>query len=768
MKKKLGLAFAFIVSLTTLAGCGTNSSSSDNGTGGNGKAEVNETLDTITLKNDKVSLSFIKENGSMTSFKNLDTETDFINESVGGNWSMNIDTSTGDCFESNPTGSQTVLVTSRKQTMTYTSQINDDGAFLTFNYDVKFSSGSKEYQGITVGQTISLLHSDDKVSFDYQITNDNNSIVITTFTGMQLSGIKNDKNDYNLFWPWKEGKIYEEAVKTVKNATDNRARMVAGYPVPFSLQLVQLYNDSESMFYYVKDSSREYKEFNFGAFINKGQHDFQGVSVSDKVSLSCSQYPFIMKEMKKLPTTVIGVSSHGDYYTGSDYYREFLIESEMDRDFNNFVKDWTGFSCLIGTQYGNKQFASYTQAPGFKITYPNWAEMTNQYGVTSTALLGWHQGGFDAMYPDYEFQTGEGFGEEGFRTAMNLGHNNGNTFLAYINLHIADKDSKWSNTIYNSEKGLTNILQSAIKTKGFSNAQSKDDYVNYMIQESYGTGTYYYAMCPASKGFQDAIVAAVTRLRKNGVDGIWFDQLMEMPAKLCYDKSHGHSTPATAYAEGYSELFRRIELAMTENGTGDYIFSSEGTCDAYSKWIDVCGYMWARPLGGRDDASDKHNMSPEITRYTMTSKFLGISGAGAVSGASDEFARAFVMCDPFLADPYKPSVGPLTAIYNQDSTYLHGRYMDMKGTTCTSKDLIYGLTISEDGKTIALNIYNYLDDVTEGAQITIDFTRLGLASSSIKSAINMFSGDNVTFSGNTINIPDLAEVQMTSILISLV
>lgn len=79
----------------------------------------------------------------------------------------------------------------------------------------------------------------------------------------------------------------------VKTAKDDSARMVAAYPLPMSMQLVQLYNDKQSMYYFVADSQREYKEFNFGAFINKGQYDFQGVQVADKVSLSCSRYPFV-------------------------------------------------------------------------------------------------------------------------------------------------------------------------------------------------------------------------------------------------------------------------------------------------------------------------------------------------------------------------------------------------------------------------------------------------------------------------------------------
>lgn len=757
MKKVICIVCLLALCVGLLSGCKEN----PNNDAVDGTVKLTESMDSVTLENGYLSMSFVKENGSMYSFRNNVTKTDFIDGSVGGNWAFAIDTSTGNAFLSNPTGSDTTIVTSRKQKAEVTKKETDNGISLifTYNVDVGVQDGK-----VKVVQTVTLLNDQKDATITYELTNQAANTVVTTFVGAQLTGIKNDKKDYNLFWPYKEGKIYQEAVKTVKTAKDDSARMVAAYPLPMSMQLVQLYNADESMYYYVADSEREYKEFNFGAFVNKGQYDFQGVQVADKVSLSCSRYPFATKGETKTMTTVVGVSSNGDWYDGANKYRAFLTENGMTKQTNALTEQWTGFSVLIGTQYGDKQFASYTQAEGFKDTYTNWAERTNQYGVTTTTLIGWHKGGFDAMYPDYEFQTGNGFGEEAFATAMRTGHANGNTFLAYINAHIADKNSVWSNTVHNTTSGVTNMEQSAIKTKGFAADIAKDDYINYMLRESYGTGTYYYAMCPASAEFRTAIVDAVKRLRNNGIDGIWFDQLMEMPANLCYDESHGHKTPATAYGEGYKQMFAEIESAMA-SVSGNFMFAAEGVCDAYTEYVDVCGYMWSRKLGARD--TDGKNMSPEITRFTIPAKFLGIEGAGTTSGDADEFARAFVMSDPFLADPYKPSVGTLTSVYAQDSTYLTGRYVDMMGASCSAENIIFGLTVSADGKKVVLSAYNYDSEVADGAKVKIDFARLGLGNAKIVSAVEMFTGDKISYNGSEISLPTMEELGITSILIQL-
>ena len=125
------------------------------------------------------------------------------------------------------------------------------------------------------------------------------------------------------------------------------------------------------------------------------------------------------------------------------------------------------------------------------------------------------------------------------------------------------------------------------------------------------------------------------------------------------------------------------------------------------------------------------------------------------------------MCDPFLGDPYKSSVGVLTSIYNQDSTYLRGRYVDMLGTTCSDENIIYGMALSEDGKTIALNLYNYNTEASDGATIDIDFARLGLGGAEIESAANMFTGSGVTFGKNQITLPRIGELGIASVIIKL-
>lgn len=173
-----------------------------------GTVKITETQDSVTLENGRLSMSFVKENGSMYSFKNNVTKTDFIEGSTGGNWALFLDTTTDNAFQSNPTGNGTIVITSRKQKAEVTKQETENGISLVFSYDVNVDSNDKSGK-IIVKQTVTLNNGQSDATISYELENQTKNTVITTFVGAQLSGIKNEKGDYNLFWPYKEGKIYQ-------------------------------------------------------------------------------------------------------------------------------------------------------------------------------------------------------------------------------------------------------------------------------------------------------------------------------------------------------------------------------------------------------------------------------------------------------------------------------------------------------------------------------------------------------------------------------
>ena len=510
---------------------------------------INDKDNNITLKNKYSKITISKENGSITSLVNLLTKKDYIQNSVGGNWAMNVDLSTNDYYNTNLKSKSIIRINSRSYKPNIKYLETEKDATIILEYNISIKDGSNVYEGIYVKCSILMKKDSKEVSIDYKLENNLKvPSVIVNFTGLIISGLKDDEGSLNLFWPNKEGKIYEAGVKKAFTTL----KLGEQYPSPISMQLVQLYDNENSFYYYVKDKSREYKEFNFGAYNASGEYDNGSVAIADKVSLSCTQYPYLASgESKDLWTTILGFDYRNQWYSGSDSYRSFLISSKMNRNYNNFVNEWTGVASTTISGYGNKMQTPYVG----KNSPDKVIEKKDSMGVDSIILFGWHQGGFDSMYPDYEFFEGDGYGENNFKQMVDTIHSNGDKALPYLNAHIIDLESKWGNKLVNSETPKTNLDNSAVKKMGFNSQVELSKYKDYMYYETYGTDTGYYAACPNSDEYVNQILISVEKLAKCGVDGLWMDQMMEMPAYLCYDKNHNHKNPATAYAEGYKKLY---------------------------------------------------------------------------------------------------------------------------------------------------------------------------------------------------------------------
>ena len=759
-----------LLSMVTLCCCNhSNGNKSEEKSSDNTEAErldINETFDSVTITNADVRLIFDKTNGSLKSFVNMKTNNDYIKNTIGGNWAMLITKDTDDVFEAKPSKGSNVMITSRNQEASFSKETGEDFISLKFSYNVTVADNSF----VEVNNVIRMEKDVSDISFKYEVKNNMSKGVVISFTGAQLSGLKSNDKQWDLFWPSYEGKIYKDAIK--KSQDDDLDKLSMVYPVPAACQLMQLYNNQESLYYFVKDTTREYKDLNFGPFLRSKEYD-NGVENANRVSMSVTQYPFIKKgETKNIFETIIGLSQYGDYFEGSKKYSKFLTDSGMVKTKTEMSKTFNGYTPLIIDREGAKNFATYT-TPSHdlaKTTITNYIDKFDDTGINGVNLLGWHEGGFDHKYPDYKFipeNDGNGYGENNFKTAMRNLDNDGKYAFAYINLHIADVESEWADVVADSVNGRTNIERAAIKNKNYSSETYEtlphNQFIDSMKQENYGTTTYYYAMCPKAVQFQDAIVDAVVRLRKTGIDGIWFDQLMQMPANLCFDPHHGHSTPATAYGEGYSELLTRVDQAMVENGDGEFLHSAEGVCDAYVQWIDACGYLWSRPFGALD-TDDGVNYVPEITRASIPAVFLGQDGAGAFPNDEDEYARAFTMFDPFLVSTELDKVSKFTTLYDGDSTYLNGEYIAQKGIKSSNDDLVYGASFNKEHTKLIINVYNFTNNSSSGT-LSLDLNRLGLKG--IKSmSVALGQSSKYSINDSVITFNDLSAREVGSLKLS--
>ena len=700
---------------------------------------VKESEKEITLSNDFIKIVVNKANGSIISLTNLLTGRDFIEGSKGGNWALSVDLSTDDPYRTNLKSSQTKRVNSRTLIPQIEIHEEDNIAKITMTYDATVKNGTVTYEGIKVKCFISLSKDSKELEVNYSVENNlNTPSVIVNFTGFIVSGLKDNEGTLNLFWPNKEGKIYSSGVKKAFTTF----KLTEQYPSPVSMQLVQLYDKDDSFYYYVKDNTREYKEFNFGAFNASGEYDNGSVTIQDKVSLSCTQYPFISNgKAKELWTTVIGIDNEKEWYSGSDSYRQFLIESKMNREYNKYVSEWTGFASTTISSFGNNMKSPYigTGSPD-KVISDN-----DSNGVDSIVLFGWHEGGFDSMYPDYNFFEGEGYGEANFKKMVENIHANGDKVLPYLNAHITALNSNWGNSKVSNTSLLTNVDNSAIKKVGFNRDLKIENYRNYMYYETYNTTTGYYATCPASDEFIKQISSVVERLASCGVDGLWMDQMMEMPANLCYDSTHNHINPATAYGEGYKRMYTSIDEIFNKYNI-EYLIFAEGTTDAWIEYIDICSYMWARRLYAPDNVNpgDGQMMSPNITKYTIPAKFLGIESYETVYN----HAHAFLFGSP-IKGPNSVDAKIIKVYEENKEIYMYGRYMDTLGINYENNNVLASVIVSNE-KSLGIQFYN-ISGSEQKVFLEINLEELGIEGE-ITNIVNMFDNSTVDFENNKVTI----------------
>lgn len=732
----LGVALLLASSALSVAACGDKEE--DGGTVVSNRAvTVTDADNALTMENGNIAVTVNKQSGNVTGIKYLGNNTGLVHGG-GANFSLTVDPTTNDVFKANHAGDSTVLVQSKDFTPTLNTVKSDEKGQIELTYDISFSYGGSTVSGIQVKNTIALERGSLYFTSDYEIANNAKiDCVVVSFTGMQISGIR-DENDspWSLYYPYWEGKIYQNAVSMIGQDGVVDEKLTAGYPSPMSAQLMQLFNGSVSFDYSVLDSLGIYKEFCFGRFTDALDYD-AGRADGEDVSMACTQFPFVaMGAAGSVSTVRIGAGGEGSWYEGADRYRDFLISSGMLREKNDLNAEWSGMTAMQAQNNQGAVFATYAGG------YANWLNLTE--GINTLCALGWYENGFDHMYPDYEFSTLQG-GESGFRSMTANLKNQGKSIICDINVHIADEESVWASQPSKSNANLTKIQAGAIKKIGFEyGVTAPEDYEEYMYFENY-SGLSAVAMSPASEDFQEAVIAAATRLSEGGANGLWYGQLMERPSYLDYDASHGMKNPATAYSEGYHRLLSAVAEIFDKSTDGASIFVGEGICDAYGKYVDVCGMKWSRKFGTTD--TDGAYLDVSLMRYLLPSKVLGIEGVGSTQGSQNEFCRAFVINCPFLCSNYQPSLQGLLLVYHSaPQIYYEGRFVAERGLRIGNEDILAGMIIGSDGS-IGLNVYNDSREKVENLRVVIDPATLGFQGKKVASVVNLVTGEFVEVTG---------------------
>lgn len=153
------------------------------------------------------------------------------------------------------------------------------------------------------------------------------------------------------------------------------------------------------------------------------------------------RYPFIHSgEVLDSGEFIIRVHQ-GDWHQGSTFYRNWFLHHFPFNNDNNWLRKKSAWFTSIIYQPEDKIIADFK-------TYDRWCRDAAEYGISCYELIGWHQGGLERNYPDYQPEEKLG-GRDGFRSLMKSINERQGKCLAFVNYNILDQNTEWyKNELY--------------------------------------------------------------------------------------------------------------------------------------------------------------------------------------------------------------------------------------------------------------------------------------------------------------------------------
>jgi hypothetical protein len=300
------------------------------------------------------------------------------------------------------------------------------------------------------------------------------------------------------------------------------------YPVPASMQYMAYSSSTGGIAVHVLDRGMVYKQLAFGG---PGRQ------------MTFIQYPFLERGSAWTSPPVVWQVLSQDWHQAADRYRQWFRSWAETPQVSRRVRSMPSVPGIVirarpEDDPNLRDVLKSMEVGTYEAGLPKVREYAHA-GFDGVHLVGWFGQGHDTTYPDHEPAAQMG-GERGLlRLAEEL---RANHLLAvyYLNARLLNVTS----ASYRSHPDWAALAQDGPR------------------REQIATEVFHVA-CPASPGYQEHLKNEVLRVagRYRG-DGVQLDQIGAARSVLCFERSHGHRTPATAWAEGYTALLGQVCSAV--------------------------------------------------------------------------------------------------------------------------------------------------------------------------------------------------------------
>jgi hypothetical protein len=363
-------------------------------------------------------------------------------------------------------------------------------------------------------------------------------------------------------------------------------------------------------------------------------------------------------------------------------------------------------------------------------------------------LIGWMYNGHDTYYPEYNAIPDLG-GDKALVAAIDQAHAAGASVTAYVNGRLNNIETETYKKFGKRWAVLGMAPRLGVGTIDFY--ELHEDWNKQWERAKRGEG-WYSVMCPSAKGWQDFIVGQVLHVvRDYHFDGVFLDQPGSYYAELCYNKTHGHTTPATAWGPGYLEIFRRIR-AEARKINPEFTIYTEGMNDAYGEFLDY--HTDKNPLWEPMRTHPEMETFVEMWRYTVPAYVTSNGPNGYTYPPSRDATYGdyyrFVMGIRGIgrsggrgaANPARDAVvSKIERLWTKGGEFLfYGRFMDNVGLAVSSPAMFAKVYQADAG--IAVPVWNVTAEDAKGS-LTIDLNALGLAEAAPAGAASLDTGSSL-------------------------
>lgn len=427
------------------------------------------------------------------------------------------------------------------------------------------SFGGKPIKGLVTATPNQMTH---EIVWRITLWNHSKGTVVG-LTVPSMRGIQ-DIPDGNLYFPDRPGQMLKNPWDALKSEPFQLA-----YPVPASMQYLAYAGRTDGVAFDVLDKSMSYKIFKFGG---------------PSREFTATLYPFIPPGHAWVSPAILWQSLRGDWHVAARrygaWYRTWAkipqVSPEVRRD------PVMGGIVVLARPVRDPNLNDVTKSmeTGTYAATLEKAKQLHDAGFQGAHLVGWFGQGHDSTYPDY-YPSAQMGGEQQLIALVNGMHEMHMLVTFYLNARLGN---------------VTDPTYLAHPDWAVELANGQH------VVETYGET--FNVLCPDAKGFQQDIIDTVKRIAKDyHGDGVQLDQVGAAQSYLCFDRAHGHSTPATAWAQGYTKMLTGVRSAARKINP-DFWDWIEGAWEGAGQYVDLSqGGFWQAMPGAI--------YFPQLYRYTI-------------------------------------------------------------------------------------------------------------------------------------------------------